>query len=207
MPIRRALVPSLAVVALALAVCVAAAAAQGQRGGGTAPPARGTSAPPARGGAAPSSAPQAQATLNQLMRGILFPNSNVIFAVQSDDPTKQKGPREPSAATDPLTGLYGGWEAVENSSLAIAEAANLLIVPGRRCSNGRPVPVQNADWQKFVQGLRAAGVEGAKVAQKKDQDAIVEFTDKMSVACSNCHDVYRDKTPQQGGVKNRCVAN
>ena len=23
-----------------------------------------------------------------------------------------KGPREPSAATDPLTGLYGGWEAV-----------------------------------------------------------------------------------------------
>jgi hypothetical protein len=198
MPIRRALAPSLAVAALAFALFAAVAAAQAQRGGGA--------APPARGGAAPSSAPQAHANLNQLMRGILFPNSNVIFAVQSDDPTKQKGPREPSAATDPLTGLYGGWEAVENSSLAIAEAANLLVMP-RRCSNGRMAPVQNADWQKFVQGLRDVGMEGFKVAQKKDQDAIVEFTDKMSVACANCHDVYRDKTPQQGGVKNRCVAN
>jgi hypothetical protein len=205
MPIRRALVPSLAVVALALAVFVAAAAAQAQRGGGAAPPARGTPAPPARIGAGPSSAPLA--TLNQVMRGILFPNSNVIFAVQSDDPTKQKGPREPSAATDPLTGLYGGWEAVENSSLAISEAANLLTIPGRRCSNGRMAPVQNADWQTFVQGLRMVGIEGFKVAQKKDQDAIVEFTDKMALACSNCHEVYRDKTPQQGGVKNRCVAN
>ena len=198
MPIRRALVASLAVTAVACALFAAAAVAQAQRGGGA--------APPARGGAAPSSAPQAHANLNQVMRGILFPNSNVVFAVQSDDPTKQKGPREPSAATDPLTGLYGGWEAVENSSLAIAEAANLLTIP-RRCSNGRMAPVQNADWQKFVQGLRDVGMEGFKVAQKKDQDAIVEFTDKMSVACANCHDVFRDKTPQQGGVKNRCVAN
>jgi Rieske Fe-S protein len=206
MPIRRALVPSLAVATLAFALFAAVAAAQAQRGGGAAPPARGTAAPPARGGAAPASAPQAHANLNQVMRGILFPNSNVVFAVQSDDPTKQKGPREPSAATDPLTGLYGGWEAVENSSLAIAEAANLLVIP-RRCSNGRMAPVQNADWQKFVQGLRDVGMEGFKVAQKKDQDAIVEFTDKMSVTCANCHDVYRDKTPQQGGVKNRCVAN
>jgi hypothetical protein len=197
MPIRRALVPSLAVAALALALFAAVAAAQAPRGGGAASPAR---------GAAPASAPQAHANLNQVMRGILFPNSNVVFAVQSDDPTKLKGPREPSAATDPLTGLYGGWEAVENSSLAIAEAANLLVMP-RRCSNGRMAPVQNADWQKFVQGLRDVGMEGFKVAQKKNQDAIVEFTDKMSVACANCHDVYRDKTPQQGGLKNRCVAN
>jgi hypothetical protein len=199
MRIRRALVSSLAVAALALAVFAGVAAAQAQGRGG-APPA-------ARGAAAPSAASQASANLNQLMRGILFPNSNVIFAVQSDDPTKLKGPREPSAATDPLTSLYGGWEAVENSSLAIAEAATLLTIPGRRCSNGRMAPVQNADWQKFVQGLRAAGMEGFKVAQKKDQDAIVEFTDKMALACANCHDVYRDKTPEQGGVKNRCVAN
>jgi hypothetical protein len=198
MPIRRALVPLLAVAALAIGLFAAVAAAQAQRGGGA--------APPARGGAASSSAPQAHANLNQVMRGILFPNSNVVFAVQSDDPTKLKGPREPSAATDPLTGLYGGWEAVENASLAVAEAANLLTIP-RRCSNGRMAPIQNADWQKFVQGLRDVGMEGFKVAQKKDQDAIVEFTDKMSIACANCHDVYRDKTPQQGGVKNRCVAN
>ena len=196
MRIRRALVPPLAVAALALLVLAGIAAAQAQRRGGT---------PPA-GGAGQSSAPRAQANLNQLMRGILFPNSNVIFAVQSDDPTKLKGPREPSAATDPLTGLYGGWEAVENSSLAIAEAANLLTIP-RQCSNGRPAPVQNADWIKFVQGLRDVGMAALKAARSKNQDAILEVTDQMSVACANCHDVYREKTPQQGGLKNRCVAN
>jgi hypothetical protein len=199
MRIRRALVPFLVVASVAMLVVAGVEAAQAQRGSGT-PPA-------ARGATASSPAPQANATLNQLMRGILFPNSNVIFAVQSDDPTKLKGPREPSAATDPLTGLYGGWEAVENSSLALAEAANLLTVPGRRCSNGRPVPVQNADWVKFVAGLRAVGLASMKAAQAKNQDQILEVTDQMSTACANCHDVYREKTPQQGGLKGRCVAN
>ncbi len=197
MQIRRALVPPLAVAALALLVFAGVAAAQAQRRGGTPPPA---------GGGGQSSAARAHANLNQLMRGVLFPNSNVIFAVQSDDPTKLKGPREPSAATDPLTGLYGGWEAVENSSLALAEAANLLVIP-RQCSNGRPAPVQNADWIKFVQGLRDVGMAALKAARSKNQDAILEVTDQMSIACANCHDVYREKTPQQGGLKNRCVAN
>ena len=177
MRIRRALVGPLAVAALAMLGFAGAHAAQ-QRQGGPAQPA-------ARGGAARPAASQAHATLNQLMRAVFFPNSNVIFAVQSDDPTKLKGPREASAATDPLTGLYGGWQAVENSSLALAEAANLLTVPGRRCSNGRPVPVENADWGKFVQGLRDAGMASLKAAQSKNQDMILEVSDQVSIACSN----------------------
>ena len=80
------------------------------------------------------------ATLAQLMQGIMFPNSNVIFASQSKKFTTIAPARDPSAATDPLQGTYGSWQAVENSSLAIVEAANLLNAPGRRCSNGRPVP-------------------------------------------------------------------
>src|SRR5579863_8318229 len=76
---------------------------------------------PGRGGAA---APQAEATLAQLMKGILFPNSNVIFAAQSQDPAKVPEAKDPSVATDPLANTYGKWEAVENSSLALAEAAN-----------------------------------------------------------------------------------
>jgi hypothetical protein len=196
MRIRRALVPPFLVAVLAVLVLAGVAAAQAQRG-------RGAAQPAARGGAAPPQA-QAHANLNQLMRGILFPNSNVIFAVQSDDPTTLKGPREASAATDPLTGLYGGWQAVENASLALAESANLLTIP-RQCSNGRPAPVQNADWIKFVQGLRAAGMASLKAAQAKNQDMILEVTDQVSIACGNCHEVYRDKTPEQGGLKNRCI--
>ncbi len=87
---------------------------------------------------------QPKATLAQVMRGILFPNSNVIFYAQNHDPAQVKQDADPTMATDPLSTVYGGWPAVENSSLALSEAANLLVIPGRLCSNGRPVPLQNA---------------------------------------------------------------
>ena len=158
-------------------------------------------APPA---GPPASAPaaQPQGNLAQVMRGILFPNSNVIFYVQDKDPTKVKPAPDPSLSTDPLTTTYGGWTAVENSALALAEAANLLTVPGRQCSNGRPVPAQNADWLKFVQGLRDAGMTAYKAAQSKNQDNMLMAADAMTTACSNCHDKYREKP---GGNADRCM--
>jgi hypothetical protein len=147
---------------------------------------------------------QAPATMLQLMRGILFPNSNIIFAAQNDDFAKTPLAKDPSLATDPITSLYGGWQAAENAGLALAESANLLTIP-RSCSNGKPAPVQNADWQKFVQGLRAAGLEAYKAAQAKKTDAFLDVADHVTLACGNCHDVYREKTDQQGGLKARCT--
>src|SRR5262245_53321430 len=84
--------------------------------------------PPASKEAAPSM--QVQGNLAQVMRGILFPNSNVIFAVQSTNPAEIKPAADPATSTDPLASSYGGWTAVENSGIAIAEAANLLTIPG-----------------------------------------------------------------------------
>jgi hypothetical protein len=139
------------------------------------------------------------------MRGVLFPNSNVIFAAQATDPTTVKPAGDPALATDPLATLYGGWMAVENSGLAIAEAADLLMISGRVCSNGKPVPVQNADWPKFVAGLREAGLASYKAAQSKDMDRILEAAEVLSTACLNCHEVYREKTAAQGGEAGRCV--
>src|SRR5688572_697295 len=70
---------------------------------------------PARGAAAAPARYQVHGNMNEVMRGILFPNSNVIFASQSDDPAAVKQAKDPSLATDPLTSIYGGWTAVENS--------------------------------------------------------------------------------------------
>src|ERR1700733_4275273 len=145
---------------------------------------------PGRGG---TPAPQVEETLAQLMRGILFPASNVIFFAQSEDPEKVPPAKDPALATDPLANSYGKWQAVENSALALAEASNLLTIPGRKCSNGLPVPVGNADWPKFVQGLREAGRKAYKAAQSKDMDKILDAADTMTAACSNCHDKYREK--------------
>jgi len=98
-----------------------------------------------------------QANLAQVMRGILFPNVNVIYAAQNDDPAKIKPADDPSTSPNPLTSMFGGWQAVGDSGLALSESARLLTVPGRLCSNGKPVPVQNADWIKFVQAFERPG--------------------------------------------------
>jgi hypothetical protein len=158
---------------------------------------------PARGRGAAAGSSRPVANMAQVMRGILFPNSNVIFAAQSNDFLKLKAD-DPSVSPNPLTSTYGGWAAVENAALALNESASLLTVP-RVCSNGKPAPVQNADWQKFVQGLRAAGLEAYKAAQAKKTDAFLDVADHLTLACSNCHDVYREKTEQQGGLNGRCT--
>jgi hypothetical protein len=62
-----------------------------------------------------------EATLAQLMKGVLFPNSNVIFFAQSQNPADVPPAKDPSTATDPLANTCGKWEAVENSGLALAE--------------------------------------------------------------------------------------
>ena len=127
------------------------------------------------------------------MKGILYPASNIVFAAQGDDPAAVPQAKDPSAATDLLASSYGKWQAVENSALAMDEAANLLILPGRKCSNGIAVPIGNADWPKLVQGLRDASRVAYKAAQSKNQDNILTAADALTTACANCHDKYREK--------------
>jgi hypothetical protein len=142
---------------------------------------------------APAPTAPVQANLGQLMKGIIYPASNVVFAAQDKNPNDVAPAKDPALATDPLMSAYGKWQAVENGGLAISEAANLLTLPGRKCANGRDVPIRNADWPKLVQGLREAGIAVYKAAQAKDQDKILEAADVMTTACSNCHDKYREK--------------
>lgn len=163
-------------------------------------PAAAPKAPPTSAKAS-APTPQVYANLAQLMRGIMFPNSNVIFFAQDKNPTSVKSTGDPSLSTDPLSGSFGGWAAVENSSLALTEAANLLTIPGRVCSNGLAVPVKNPDWLKFVQGLREAGIASYKAAQSKSNEKMPDAADVVTTACSNCHDRYRDKP---AGVADRC---
>jgi hypothetical protein len=167
------------------------------------PPA--ASPPPAQAAAArPQS--QVHGDLRQVMRGILFPNSNVVFLAQGTDPATVPKDADGTTSVNPLASVYGGWESIENSSIALAEAANLLTIPGRTCANGKPVPVQNADWQRFVQGLRDAGLASYKAAQTKDMDKMLDAADTLTNACSECHDVYREKSEQRGGDAARCTA-
>jgi hypothetical protein len=138
---------------------------------------------------------QVQTDLNRLMRGVFYPASNVVFSAQNDNPADVKfvPGKDPALATDPLASTFGGWQAIENAALALAESTNLLLIPGRNCANGLPVPLNDPDWAKFVLELRDAGMKAYKVAQTKDQGKMVDAADTLSAACAACHRKWREK--------------
>src|SRR4030095_2320310 len=145
---------------------------------------------------------QVHADLNQLMRGALYPAANVVFASQNDDPEelKKAGKGDPSMATDPLNAASGGWVAVENAALTLAESANLLTIPGRNCSNGLPVPLKDAAWAAFVQQLRNGSMQAYQAAKTKDQDKMIDASNAVNASCEGCHRRWRNpRTPA-----NRC---
>ena len=139
------------------------------------------------------------ADLNQLMRGLFFPHSNVVFAPQRVNPADIKRASEPSTATDPLAGVFGNWEAVENSALTLTEAADLLMTPGRKCSNGKDVPLTSPEWVRMVNKLREAGMFSFKAAQSKNIDKMLEAADVLNDSCAECHNRYRPRN-----IANRC---
>lgn len=158
---------------------------------------------------APASRPDGN--MLQLMRGIVFPNANLIFDAQTRDPAAPVAPHartETSTATETFSNLYKGWESVENAAVALIESADLVMKPGRVCGNGVPVPVGRADWVKFSEGLRTAGRSALAAARAKDRDRMVDIAGEITEMCGACHVVYRDK-PQRAGLgpvlePNRC---
>jgi len=149
-----------------------------------------------------NAAQQVHADLNQLMRGVLYPAANVVFSAQADNPADVKltPGQDPSMSTDPLTSTFGGWQAVENAALALAESANLLSIPGRSCSNGAPVPTKDPAWAMFAQDLRDVSMKAYGAARAKDQGKMIEISETLSAACAGCHRKWRDRKAPD----NRC---
>jgi mono/diheme cytochrome c family protein len=165
----------------------------------TIPPAQATAGIPAIAPAAshtPSFPPAGN--LAQVMRGILFPSSNLIFNVQTHDPNELKastgGPGGAGGFSwvDWGAGIYAPWELVDYAAVALAESAPLMLTPGRRCENGKPVPVDRPDWLNFTQELADAGRAAYKASQTRNKDAVSEVTNQIAEACLHCHQVYRD---------------
>ena len=161
--------------------------------------------------AAAAFTPTAHGTLLQVMRGIPFPASNTIFDAQNGDPEKPKdakGGDASGSATAQYGGIaaYAGWTAVENAAVAIEETANLIMIPGRKCGNGQPVPNDQEDFKKWAAELAAVAKDVETFAKAKtfNQDKIDELTGKLSDACANCHMKYRE-TPKQ--PDDRCMVN
>jgi hypothetical protein len=137
----------------------------------------------------------------QIMRGILFPNANLIFNVQTHDPSEQKAPENNQDTFNWVSwgnNLYTPWELVDYAAVTLAESAPLMLTPDRKCENGKPVPVNDPEWIKFTQELAEAGKTAYKAAQTRSQEAVSDATNAISDACQHCHQVYRRDTRAPG---------
>ena len=137
--------------------------------------------------------------LAQVMRGILFPSSNIIFTVQTVDPGAKKSGTDNSKQDGGFNwmlwgaDIYKGWELVDYAAVALAESAPLMLTPGRRCENGRSVPVNDPEWIKYSVELAEAGKAAYKASQSRNQEAVSDISSVVADACLHCHQVYRDR--------------
>jgi cytochrome c553 len=160
------------------------------------------------GNAAPATATSTAAfpptgNLQQVMRGIMFPNSNILFTVQTHDPGEKK-----KAGDATFNGgfnwamwgndLYSGWDIVDYAAIALAESAPLMLIPGRRCENGQPVPVNDPDWIRFTKEMAEVGKAAYRASQTRNQEKVSDITGDIADACLHCHQVFRDKVQRRG---------
>jgi mono/diheme cytochrome c family protein len=157
-------------------------------------------------GIVPDEAAVPMGNMAQLMRGVFFTNSNLIFTVQTRDPgapadATADGGNAGFSFVDWGAGIYTGWEVIDNAAIALAEASPLMLTPGRRCENGKPVPVDDPEWIAMTAEMIEASRVAYRASQSRNQEAVSEATGRLSDACFSCHRAYRDSRPP-GGVRN-----
>lgn len=76
-----------------------------------------------------------------------------------------------------------GWIAAENAARTVAEASNLLLLPGRPLDDDRA-------WVDFAHQLNEAATKAGDMAEKKDKDAFFNAGTDMYRACRGCHQRY-----------------
>ena len=140
------------------------------------------------------------ATVKDLMQSVVDPNADVVWlavtTVQSN-----KGTVETKPKTDEE------WTKVRHGAVALMEASNLLMVPGRPVA--RPgeksetpgvelepsemealINKDLASWRKRAHGLHEAGAAAIQAIDAKDADKLFEVGEQIERACESCHSQY-----------------
>ena len=110
-------------------------------------------------------------TMSQLMISIIYPSSDTIFYAERIDPKLDKD-----------------WNNLANQALTLAEAGNLLLMPGRSR--------EQENWTKFTGMMIEAGTAAYKAANKHDMEGVLAVNDLLYRSCVECHQEYRPNYPK-----------
>jgi hypothetical protein len=131
---------------------------------------RAPAAPPAEAGHAPT------ATVKQLMKGIIAPAADRVFAsvqyVSTPKGEEEKAPRTPEE-----------WEAVGNDAAALVESGHLILMEGRA--------PDRKEWSTITEAMIEAATGVLRAAEAKSPDKVMEFGGQLNETCDSCHGKYR----------------
>ena len=74
------------------------------------------------------------------------------------------------------------WEIVKNHALTLAEAGNLLMMPGRA--------KDQVGWMFRADDLVKAGLAAAKAADTKSMENMFQAGGHLALVCDGCHEQY-----------------
>jgi hypothetical protein len=122
------------------------------------------------------------ASIKELMESTVHPSAEVIFASVGTI-ISYRGVEEIAPKNDEE------WADVQHSALTLAEAGNLLMMPGRA--------KRDSEWMKLAQGLVDIGMVAHKAAKAKNPEALFEAGGRIYEACLRCHSRYwpKDRLP------------
>jgi len=153
--------------------------------------------------AAPAAAqPQYQATstIKDIMLSIVDPNADVVWlsvtTVQSSKGTVDTAPKNDEE-----------WKKVRQGAIALTEASNLLMMPGRHVAapgekSETPgvelepsemeelINKDRASWVMRATKLHEAGLAAVQAVDAKDPQNVFEADEQIEQACENCHRQY-----------------
>src|SRR5215471_1889699 len=115
---------------------------------------------------APASDLKVVGTMSELMIRIIYPSSDAVFYITTRTPE-----------TDVQ------WGELQGQTLMLAEAANLLMMPGHARDQDR--------WMADAKLMREAAAAAFKAAKAKDVAALEAVNDSLYQSCTTCHMHYR----------------
>jgi hypothetical protein len=166
--------------------------------------------------AAPRPAPAAPApeyvptaTIKEIMLGLIDPSADVVWGavttVMSDKGIVETVPKNDA-----------DWAAARFGSLRLAEAANLLMMPGRTVAHpgeksetpGVELEPHEMDaliakspalWNSHAKALHTVSLDAIRAIDAKDSDKLFELGEQIENACETCHSNYwypNEKIPE-----------
>ena len=140
-------------------------------------------------------------TIREIMHGIVEPSSDAIFDAVVID-VSAAGIKETLPRTEEE------WEKVEHGAIALAEAVNLLKMPGRAVARpeemnvdpeGPELPPSEIaghisrspqEWNTHADGLQRAAIEAMNAARAKSVEGLTKVGETLDNACESCHLAY-----------------